>query len=185
MADITEQNLQNEEPSPSVDNTKILTKGLQSSLNSLPVQDGMLRFTTDTGRLYMDVGNDRILISEYVTIYTEAQIKNLLVPLPKIYVSSDTHRSFVFDFTALEWMDLAAINLSVSTTEDVDKPLWFTDLSGDHNPEYNANLKFNTQSGLLTAPNIKATDTIYVGNMRIQNTLNSDNTSHTVLIDFI
>lgn len=184
MADITEQNLQNEEPSPSVDNTKILTKGLQSSLNTLPVQDGMLRFTTDTGRLYMDVGNERVLISEYVTIYTEAQIKALLVPLPKIYVSSDTHRSFVFDFTELAWIDLATINLAVSATEDVDKPLWFSETT-ENTPEYNTNLKFNTQTSLLTAPNIKATGTMYVRNMRIQNTLNSDQTSHTVTIDFI
>lgn len=167
-----------------IDNSSILTKGLQSDLNDTEIVDGLLRFTTDTGRLYLDVDDSRILISETVDLYTEYEIMTLLAPLPKIYVSSDTHRSFVYSWSTLQWVDLAAVRLSVSETEDVDKVLWFSETT-DEQPTYSSNLKYNTNSNLLSAPNIKATTSAYIGNMRIQNTLNPDNTSHTVLIDFI
>ena len=168
--------------SGTLDNTNILTKGLQSSLNTTPIVDGMLRFTTDTGRLYLDVDSDRVLISETVDLYTESQIKQILAPLPKVYVSSDTHRSFVYSYSTLEWVDLADIKLTASPSEDTEKVLWFSETS-DSQPEYDANLTYNTSTDTLTVPNIKTTIT-YVGNMRIQNTENVDH-SHTVIFDFV
>lgn len=171
--------------SPTVDNVPIYTKGLQSDLNTTPIEDGKIRFTTDTGRLYLDIGsNNRILISETVDLYTEQEIKAILAPLPKIYVASDTHRAFVYSVSTLSWIDLAAIKLSEATSANADKVLWMSDTS-DEQPVYDAGLKYNPSTDLLIAPNIKATTTMHVGNMRIQNTLNPDNTSHTVLIDFI
>lgn len=169
--------------SPTVDNTYILTKGLQSDLNSTDIVDGMLRFTTDTGRLYLDIGTtSRILISETVDLYTEDEIKELLAPLPKVYVSSDTHRSFVYSYTTLSWVDLAACLLTVNS-DNANKVLWFSDTS-DEQPEYDASLTYNPSTDTLTAPNIKATAMMFVGNMRIQNTEKADH-SHSVLIDFI
>lgn len=170
--------------SPTVDNTSILTKGLQSDLATTEIVDGLLRFATDTGRLYLDLENTRVPISEIVEIYTEQQIKDTLAPLPKIYVSSDTHRSFVYSYTALEWVDLAEIKLTVSTTTNTDRVLWFSETTASQ-PTYAANLTYNPNTNLFTAPNIKATNIAYIGNMRIQNSLNQDNTSHTVSIDFI
>ena len=167
--------------SGTLDNTSILTKGLQSSLNETAIVDGMLRFTTDTGRLYLDVGTDRVLISETVDLYTETQIKQILAPLPKVYVSSDTHRSFVYSYSSLEWVDLADVKLAVSPAEDVEKTLWFSETS-DTQPEYDASLTYNTSTDTLTVPNIKTTVT-YVGNMRIQNAENADH-SHTITFDF-
>lgn len=169
--------------SPTVDNNSILTKGLQSSLNVTEVVDGLLRFATDTGRMYLDVGNTRVPISEVVELYTEDQIKDLLAPLPKIYVSSDTHRAFVYSYSTLTWVDLAAVQITAVTDQNVNKVLWFSDTT-DEQPNYDANLTYNPHTELLSAPNIQAT-TAYIGNMRIQNSLNQDNTSHTVLIDFI
>ncbi len=168
--------------SGTLDNTSILTKGLQSSLNTTPIVDGMLRFTTDTGRLYLDVDSERVLISETVDLYTESQIKQILAPLPKVYVSSDTHRSFVYSYSTLEWVDLADVKLAASPSENTEKVLWFSETS-DTQPEYDANLTYNTSTDTLTVPNIKTTVT-YVGNMRIRNAENADH-SHTVTFDFV
>lgn len=163
--------------------SQILTKGLQSDLNSTDIEDGKLRFTTDTGRLYLDIGTtDRVLISEYVSIYTEQQIFDLLAPLPKIYISSDTHRAYVS--TGLEWIDLAAVKLSVAASANTDKPLWFS-ATTDEQPIYDSDLTYNTYSDTLKTPNLEVSNTAYIGNMRITNTLNQDQTSHTVLIDFV
>jgi hypothetical protein len=115
-------------------------------------------------------------------LYTESQIKQILAPLPKVYVSSDTHRSFVYSYSTLEWVDLADIKLTASPSEDTEKVLWFSETS-DSQPEYDANLTYNTSTDTLTVPNIKTTVT-YVGNMRIQNVENPDH-SHTVTFDFV
>lgn len=168
-------------------NVSILTKGLQSALAHQAIEDGKLRFTTDTGRLYLDIkeeGTDgeRILISETVDIYTEYQIFNeILAPLPKVYVAKDTHRAYVSD--ALHWYDLAAIKLAPTVAENSNKVIWFSDTT-DEQPAYDADFHYNPSTQLLTTPNIKA-EVGYIGNMRIQNALNADNTSHTVTIDFI
>lgn len=169
-----------------LDNDSILTKGLQSSLATQEIEDGKLRFTTDTGRLYLDIKEEespgsRVLISETVDLYTEYEIFNLLAPLPKVYVAKDTHRAYVND--GLYWYDLAAVQPTATVVENQNKVIWFSETT-DNQPVYDANLHYNPSTQLLTAPNIKAT-VGYIGNMRIQNTLNADNISHTVTIDFI
>ena len=45
---------------------KIFTKGLQSALNNTPIEDGKLRFTTDTGRLYIDIVEGEKSLSDYL-----------------------------------------------------------------------------------------------------------------------
>ena len=76
---------------------KILTKGLQSSLNNTSVENGKLRFVTDAGRLYLDDSNSRKEISNVVTGMTEAQILGQLIYLPKLYMASDTLHLFASD----------------------------------------------------------------------------------------
>ena len=76
---------------------QILTKGLKSALSSLSTSDGKLRLTTDTSELFYDDGTNRIKISDIIRDLTEEEIKNILSPLPKIYLSSDTHKLFIFD----------------------------------------------------------------------------------------
>ena len=166
-------------------NSSILYKGLQSALNTQAIEDGKIRFTTDTGRLYLDlieggVGK-RILISETVDIYTEEEIFDLLAPLPKIYVAKDTHRSYVTD--GINWYDLAAVKLSASDNSNTNKPIWFSETT-DEQPVYDVDLNYNPSTQILTTPTIKAT-TGFIGNMRVRNALNPDNTSHTVTIDFV
>ena len=171
-----------------IDVSSILTKGLQSELATTDIEDGKIRFTIDTGRLYLDLkpegsAGERVLISEFIDIYTESQIKNdVIAPLPKIYVASDTHRAFVYYTATLSWVDLAAVKPSASAVENVNKPVWFSNTT-DEQPVYSSNLHYNTSTNTLTTTNLKAT-TAYIGNMRIQNTENLDH-SHTVLIDFV
>lgn len=76
---------------------QILTKGLKSALLNTTVESDKLRLTTDTYELYFDNGNTRIKISDIIKDYTEEEIKSLLAPLPKLYLSSDTHKLFIFD----------------------------------------------------------------------------------------
>lgn len=79
---------------------KNLTRGLESTLDKLPISDGKLRFTTDTGRLFLDCGTAlRIEISDFVKGMTESQIKSNMIPLPKFYYAYDTQRLFYYNGT--------------------------------------------------------------------------------------
>lgn len=73
----------------------ILTKGLFSSLKTVPVEDGKVRFTTDTNQLFVDADGERHEVSDVIRGYTESEIKSLLAPLQKLYLSTDTHKFFV------------------------------------------------------------------------------------------
>lgn len=37
-----------------------MRKGLEKELDKVPVKDGQLLFTTDTGKIYLDVRNSRV-----------------------------------------------------------------------------------------------------------------------------
>ena len=64
------------------DYVKVFTKGLQSALESTSIENGKLRFTVDSGRLYLDHNTSRIAISGVVTGFTDSEIRNLSTPLP-------------------------------------------------------------------------------------------------------
>jgi hypothetical protein len=70
---------------------KNLSRGLQSAINETPIEDGKLRFTVDTARIYLDLKNERIEFTDFVKGLTGEEIRNLQNPLPKMYLSSDTH----------------------------------------------------------------------------------------------
>lgn len=71
---------------------KNLTRGLESVLKNLPVNDGKLRFTTDTARLFLDNDTTRIEITDFVKGLPEGQIRGIVTPLPKFYYAADTRR---------------------------------------------------------------------------------------------
>ena len=75
---------------------KILTKGYYSALGTTPTEDGKLRFTVDTGQLFLDNQNERIEITDFVKGQTEEEIRTTLAPLPKFYYASDTKRFLVY-----------------------------------------------------------------------------------------
>jgi hypothetical protein len=74
---------------------RILSKGIEADLPG--IKNGMLRFTTDTGRLFLDNGSTRIEITDFVKGKTKEQVLNTLAPLPKIYLTSDTHEFYIYD----------------------------------------------------------------------------------------
>ena len=73
----------------------ILTRGLKSELDKTNVLDGTLRFVTDTQQLMLDNGTTRIEFTDVIKDFTESQIKSTIAPLPKLYLSSDTHKLYI------------------------------------------------------------------------------------------
>lgn len=154
----------------------ILTKGLQSALENKQVEDGKLRFTTDTGNLYLDTTNGRVKISDIVQGYSEAQLAELIAPLPKIYLTSDTHRMYVFVGAA--WVDLASIGLTLDSTSNSTKFIWFSSSDAD-NPNYDSSFAYNPHDKELSVNNV-VTQTTRVGDMIISQTEDQES----VTIDF-
>ena len=88
---------------------KILTKGPESALPN--PEDGKIRFTTDTGRMFIDSNNTRVEITDFVKGMTEAEIKSQLAPLTnKIYIASDTGKFFVYDSINDTWNNIASVD---------------------------------------------------------------------------
>ena len=159
---------------------KILTKGFESSLSKTAIGDGILRFTIDTRELYLDQNGTRIKISDIESSYTEEKIFEILAPLPKIYIASDTHRAYIN--TGTEWVDLAAIKLKLADIKDLDLPIWFSSKNAE-NPTYNEDLTYNTNKKELKSSNVTVTSTLKVGGMIITDTKNNDQ-SHLVEFSF-
>jgi hypothetical protein len=80
-----------------------LTRGSQSDVYNTTIQDGKIRFATDTGRLFIDVGTSRIEITDYVKGLTYAQIMALNNPLPKLYMAVDTLQFYSYNFGTRSW----------------------------------------------------------------------------------
>ena len=80
------------------------SRGLASALASAPIDNGNLRVTTDTQKVYFDIDNVRLPLGDLVTGMTEAQIKaqDSANVLPKLYIASDTNTLYFFDSTAAE-----------------------------------------------------------------------------------
>lgn len=98
------------------DPEKILTKGTESALNNLPIDYGKLRFTTDTARIFLDLKDKRIEFTDIIRNYKEAEIKKIVAPLPKLYLSSDTHKLFYYENG---WISISGgSNTSGGTTID-------------------------------------------------------------------
>lgn len=166
------------------DYIQVLTKGLESSLDTTEIEDGKLRFTTDTRNLYLDLVESgvkkRIKISDIDNTLTEEEIFSILAPLPKIYISKDTHRAYVS--AGLEWIDLAAVQLSLSEIKDLDVPLWFSEKDSTQ-PVYSEDLTYNTSKKELKAVNMKASKSITVDGLVITDTVDENN-FHTVEFSF-
>lgn len=103
-----------------VNYSKMMTKGLASSIESTPIEEGKIRFTTDTNQLFIDADGVRHEISDVIRGYTEAEIKSLLAPLPKLYLSSDTHKFLVY--ASGEWIPVGK-NEWVGTKAEFDVAL--------------------------------------------------------------
>ena len=68
--------------------------------------EGTLRYTMESGALYMDCGETRIEITDFVKGLTEEQIRAIVQPLPKVYISTDSGRLLVYDNEREDWITI-------------------------------------------------------------------------------
>lgn len=95
-----------------------LSRGLQSAIDETPIEDGMLRFSVDQARLFLDLGNERIEYTDFVKGLTQEEIFALGDPLPKMYLSSDTHQFMMYH--ADDWIVFGGASYD-STGQKIDE----------------------------------------------------------------
>lgn len=157
------------------DYTQILSKGLESSLASTPIEDGKIRYCTDTGRVYLDQKSDghesRIRLSDIEDSYTEEELSEMLAPSStKIYIAKDTNRMYRFYNGA--WYDLSGILPHLAELDEENKYVWFGS-TDDPTPLYDTDLFYNTAKKTLK---VKNTETETVNGLKISTTVNEDGT---------
>lgn len=96
---------------------QIFTKGLQSKLDTIEIESGKVRVATDTKRLFIDNDNERIEITDFVKGMTEEEVRATLAPLPKLYLTSDTHKLMIFT-SDNEWLVCGETTVSHADTAD-------------------------------------------------------------------
>ncbi|MBR6289361.1 MAG: hypothetical protein IKR19_08500 [Acholeplasmatales bacterium] len=134
---------------------KILTRGLQANL-PVSLTDGILRFTTDTKRLYLDTSTARLLISDVISDYTEAQLNALSSHIAgKVYVAKDTFRVYVSDGTSL--LDASRI-IPVAVSDNNEYYVW-TNNGGVGGPKYNTGFSYNPYTKTLKAGGLSISQT--------------------------
>lgn len=119
----------------------IFTRGLQSSLPTTPIGNGVFRFTLDEGKLYLDNNTTRKQISGIITDMTESQIRSSATLENKLYVSSDSNKLFIYNGTSI--IEITA-NLVLNTQidpNDGSELLWFG--NNDGTIYYNDSLNYN------------------------------------------
>lgn len=165
---------------------KMLSRGLKSSLSATPIEDGKLRYTTDTGECFLDFKDPtdtslkRVKISDVVFGYTEAQIKALNKYQEKLYVATDT-AAMLYN-TGSGWMRVGGATLA-QDFQNKNYVLWFSDPS-DEQPKYNTGITFNPSTNTLSTGAVVVSKSITVGHMIITDELTDEN-DHNVDFDFV
>lgn len=80
-----------------------LSRGLQTTIDNTDIVDGKIRFAVDTGRLFMDTASERIEFTDVVKGLKYSEIIALENPLPKVYLSSDSHQILLYDYEDEDW----------------------------------------------------------------------------------
>ena len=73
-------------------------------IDAVDIEDGKIRFAIDTGRLFIDTRSERIEITDVVKGLKYSEIVALESPLPKVYLSSDSHQILMYDYAAEDWI---------------------------------------------------------------------------------
>ena len=119
------------------------TRGLSTDLAKTNIVNGTFLITTDTQKMYVDIDNVRIPLSDIVTGNTAAQIKAIASAdaKAKLYLASDTNDLYWYDTTNSAWAKVgnsaefaekdASGNVITTTYKTVaDAATDFTTLSG-------------------------------------------------------
>ena len=120
---------------------KPLSRGTEESINAQPVIDGKLRFKTDTGKLFLDNGNQREEITDIDSSMTEIEIVNMPVSKfqEKIYLASDTCRIFWFRKSDNTIVEIASTARNV---ESAKYAIFSDDVEEEPNPKRIANITY-------------------------------------------
>lgn len=83
----------------------MFTRGNKADIPA--VSDGLVRFAVDTEEIFIDYGNSRIQITDFVKGLDTTSILDTTSPLDKIYVASDTNQLWYYDTTESEWTNIS------------------------------------------------------------------------------
>ena len=147
--------------------TKFLTRGLESALDNTAIENGKLRFTTDTSKCFLDLNDgktsSRVQITDLITSYTEAQIKAIAaanVVANKLYIASDNGSVYYYKS---KWIKIGPLTFT-ATTRNANYYIWFSG-TGDRDPIYATTLYYNPSTktftvngGTVNAANVKGTN---------------------------
>lgn len=158
-----------------------LTRGLQASLALTPIEDGKLRYTTDTGRCYLDFKDEdgtlkRVRITDVEFDYTESQILNLTNYKQKLYIAADTAACY-YNINGT-WKRVGGVTLTKDSS-DKNYVLWFSSEDGVE-PLYNTGLTYNPSTNTISVSNI-VVETATIGNMTITTSITEE---RDYLVDF-
>lgn len=164
---------------------KMLTKGLKASLSSTPIEDGKLRYTTDTGECFLDFkaadnSLNRIKISDVVFGYKELEIKALSPSQTKLYVATDT--AAMLYSTGSKWMRVGGATLAPDS-QNKEYVLWFSDTDGEQ-PKYNTGITYNPSTNTLSTGAVVVSHSITINHLKITDELTDEN-DHNVDFDFV
>ena len=81
-------------------------RGSKAGLDASAIANGTFNVCKDTRQLFIDIDNQRIEITDFISDYTEDEIFNLESPLDKLYLSTDTFIPYYYDQINMEWKSI-------------------------------------------------------------------------------
>lgn len=78
-------------------------RGNESNLSTTAISNGQILVTIDSGRMFIDIDNSRIEISDVIR-KTESEILAILAPLQKLYLATDTGALYYHNGT--DWVKI-------------------------------------------------------------------------------
>lgn len=98
----------------------LMTRGLQATIDDTAIESGKFRFAVDTGKLFIDTQNDRIEITDMILGLKYNEVIALQSPLPKIYLTTDTHQLLAYNPYTETWNAYGGGEYANSCTSDDD-----------------------------------------------------------------
>lgn len=141
--------------------SQILRKGLQANLATTDIDDCVLRFTTDTLRMYIEDGETRREITNVIYKMTEEEITEADTWLPKFYIARDTMKVFVSDGFTLADVTNEFIPSAIPNTEtQVYYPVLKSADGVTNNKGYTTSFGFNPSTKELNIGDLRITQTV-------------------------
>ena len=81
-------------------------RGTKVGLDASAILNGTFNVCKDTRQLFVDIDDERVEISDFVSNLTEDEIFALENPLNKLYLASDTFIPYYYDSINKEWKNV-------------------------------------------------------------------------------